>query len=62
MCVLKNHLVIMNIMHVNSVLYRTEKITTKSTTEICNFRKKILFKIRNIGKRNYKEAAKGKML
>jgi len=43
----------MNIMHINSVLHRTEKITTKSTTAVCNSRKKkIILKIRNIGKGN----------
>lgn len=54
MCILKNHFIIMNIMQVNSVLYRTEKITTKSTTAKYNFMNKILFKIRNREKRKLK--------
>lgn len=55
MCILKNYFVLMNITQVNSVLHRTEKITTKSTRAIYNFRNKILFKIRNREKRKLKK-------
>lgn len=50
----------MVIMQVKSVIYRTEKITAKSTVAICNFRKKKKkknpFKVRNVVKRKIKRS------